>query len=161
LVHTLISLVGIGSGLIVLYGLVTSQRMPAWTAVFLLFTVATSVTGFFFPIHGFTPALSVGGISLLILAACLAGRYVFHLARAWRWIYAATATAALYLNTFVLVVQLFLKVPALHALAPKGSEPPFAIAQVLVLLFFVVSGVLAARRFHPAAGPAAVAATTA
>ncbi len=141
LIHTLISLVGIASGLVVLYGLLTSQRMPAWTAVFLAFTVATSVTGYFFPIHGFTPAIGVGIISLVILAVALAGRYAFHLAGPWRWIYAATATAALYLNTFVLVVQLFLKVPALHALAPKGSEPPFAITQGLVLLFFVVSGV--------------------
>lgn len=151
LIHTLISLVGIASGLVVLFGLIASQRMPGWTSVFLVATIATSLTGFVFPFHGPTPALGVGVISLVVLAIAVAGRYAFRLAGPWRWIYATTAVIALYLNTFVLVVQLFVKVPALHALAPKGAEPPFAIAQALVLLFFIVSGVIAARRFHPAA----------
>jgi hypothetical protein len=151
LLHVLISLAGIGSGLIVLYGLLASQRMPAWTLVFLVTTIATSVTGFMFPFHGPTPAIGVGVVSMIVLTGAVLGRYVFRLAGAWRWIYVATAVMALYLNSFVLVVQLFVKVPALHALAPKGAEPPFGIAQGLVLLFYVVSGVLAVRRFRPQA----------
>ncbi len=147
--HVLISLIAILSGLIVLYGMLASDRMDSWTLLFLVTTVLTSVTGFGFPIHGFTPGLGVGIISLVVLAPTLAGRYAFHMAGAWRWIYVAGAVAALYFNTFVLVVQSFLKVPALHALAPTGSEPPFAIAQGVVLLFFVVTGILSVRRFHP------------
>jgi hypothetical protein len=149
-IHTLISLVAIASGLLVLFGLLGNRRMDGTTAVFLFFAVATSVTGFFFPFHGVTPAIILGIISLVVLAPTLAARYQFAMRGAWRWIYAAGAVAALYFNCFVLVVQLFLKVPALHALAPKGSEPPFAIAQGAVLLFFLVSGFLAVRRFRPA-----------
>lgn len=151
LVHTLISLVAIASGLIVLCGLIASQRMTTWTLVFLVTTIATSVTGFLFPFHGPTPAIGVGAISMVVLAVAVASRYAFRLAGQWRWIYVAAAVSALYLNTFVLVVQLFAKAPALHALAPKGIEPPFVIAQALVLLFFVVTGFLSARRFHPKA----------
>jgi hypothetical protein len=150
LAHTLISVAGIVAGFVVLSGLLTSQRMKTWTLAFLGFTIATTVTGFLFPFHGFTPAIGVGVVSLVVLAAALAGRYAFRLTGPWRAIYAATAVLALYLNSFVLVVQLFLKVPPLHALAPNGSEPPFAVAQGLVLLFFVVSGVLAVVRFRPA-----------
>jgi hypothetical protein len=99
--------------------------------------------------HGFTPALGVGSLSMIVLIATVAAHYTFKLAGSWRAVYVAGALVAQYFNCFVLIVQLFLKVPVLHALAPKGSEPPFAIAQGLLLLFFIVTGVLALRRFHP------------
>lgn len=147
--HVVISLIGIATGLFVLAGMLGSKRLGAWTAVFLATTVLTSVTGFLFPTSGFTPALGVGYLSLVILALALAALYVFHLAGAWRWIYVATAVTALYLNCFVLVVQMFQKFPTLHALAPNQSEPPFQIAQGLLLVAFIALGILAARRFHP------------
>ena len=153
LFHVVISLIGIASGLIVLlFGLLASRRLPGWTALFLLTTAATSITGFFFPFHGFTPAIALGVLSLVILAAAIAALYAFRLAGAWRWIYVVSAVAALYLNVFVLVVQSFQKVPALHALAPTQKEPPFAVTQGVVLLLFVVLGVLAVRRFRPQPG---------
>ncbi len=148
-VHVVISLIGILSGLVVLLGMVSNNRMELMTAIFLLFTVATSVTGFFFPIHGLTPALIVGMISIALLALALAGRYAFALRGAWRWIYIVTAVTAQYFNSFVLVVQSFLKIPAMHALAPSGSEAPFVAAQSIVPLFYVVVGYLAVRRFLP------------
>ncbi|MFM9848157.1 MAG: hypothetical protein ACKVP3_13470 [Hyphomicrobiaceae bacterium] len=147
--HVVISLIGIAAGLLVLAGMLTSNRLSLWTAIFLVTTVLTSVTGFLFPSSGFTPAQAFGYLSLLILAIALAALYVFHLAGAWRWIYVATAVTALYLNCFVLVVQMFQKLPTLNALAPNQSEPPFQIAQGLLLLAFIVLGVLAARQFHP------------
>ena len=150
LFHVAISLIGIASGLVVLYGLLNAQRMSAMTAVFLATTVLTSVTGYFFHRDHILPSHIVGGISLVLLAAAIAAYYAFRLAGYWRPVYVITAVMALYLNVFVLVAQSFLKVPALHALAPKGSEPPFAIAQGIVLLAFVVLGFLAVRRFRPA-----------
>ncbi len=149
LVHVIISLIGIVSGLIVLFGLFGSSLMHGWTLLFLGTTVLTSVTGFGFPFKGITPALIVGILSLIILAIAIVARYKFHLAGAWRWIYVVTAVLALYFNCFVLVVQSFLHIPALHALAPKGSEPPFAIAQGILLVLFLLGGFLAVRRFHP------------
>ncbi|HEY0662045.1 MAG TPA: hypothetical protein VGD21_12085 [Lysobacter sp.] len=144
----LLSLIGILSGLFVLYGLLVSKRLAGWTAVFLATTLATSVTGFLFPFVRFLPSHGVGIVSLLVLAAVLPALYVFKLAGAWRWIYVVGAVLALYLNVFVLVVQLFLKVPALHAIAPTQADPPFAIAQGVVLLVFVGLGFLAVRRFR-------------
>lgn len=149
-VHVAISLVAIFTGLIVLAGLIRSQRMNGWTAWFLITTVLTSVTGFFFPFKGVTPAIIVGIISLIVLAIAIAARYGSHLHGAARWVYIVSAVVALYFNCFVLVVQSFLHIPALHVLAPKGNEPPFAIAQGIVLLLFLVLGTLAVRRFHPA-----------
>jgi hypothetical protein len=149
-VHVLLSLIGILAGLVVLFGLLATNPMNGWTLLFLATTLATSVTGFFFPFHGFTPALGVGILSMLILAATTAARYGFHLRGAWRWVYVVGAVAALYFNSFVLVVQSFLKIPVLHALAPTGSEPAFIVAQGSVLIFFVVTGFLAVKRFHPA-----------
>ena len=149
-VHVLLSLIGIVTGLVVLYGLLTADRMDGLTLVFLLTTAATTLTGFFLPFHTVTPAVMLGIISTLVLIPTFAGRYMFNMAGAWRWIYAGGAVLALYFNCFVLVVQAFLKVPALHALAPAGTEPPFAITQGVVLLFFVVTGVLALKRFRPA-----------
>lgn len=149
-VHVLLSLIGIGSGLVVLQGLCTARPMIRSTALFLSSTLATTVTGFFFPYHGFTPALGVGIVSMVVLVATLYARYRRHLTDAWRWVYVVGAVVAFYLNAFVLVVQSFLKIPALHALAPTGSEPPFVVAQAIVLVLCAVAGVIAVRRFHPA-----------
>lgn len=149
--HTAISLIGIAAGLVVLWGLLESRRLPGWTALFLFTTVLTSVTGFMFPIKGFTPALAVGAISLAVLAVTIAALYAYHLVGAWRWIYIAGAVFSLYLNVFVAVVQAFQKLPFLSPLAPTQSEPPFIVAQTIVLLLFVALGYLATRKFHPEA----------
>jgi hypothetical protein len=146
--HVIISLLGILSGLVVMFGLLASANLNRWTAFFLASTVATSVTGFFFPFHGVTPAIVVGVISLMVLAVAIFARYGGHFAGAWRWIYVVSTMTALYLNVFVLVVQLFQKVPALKALAPTQSEPPFAVTQLVVLGIFVVLTILAAVRFR-------------
>lgn len=150
ILHTAISLIAIASGLIVLAGMLRASRLPGWTALFLVTTVLTSVTGFMFPINGFTAALGVGLISIVILAIALTALYVKHLSGAWRWIYVTTALVALYFNVFVLIVQSFQKVPALQKLAPTQSEPPFLIAQAGALIAFLVLGVMAARKFRPA-----------
>jgi hypothetical protein len=147
--HVIISLIAIVSGLVVLFGMLGSRRLPGWTALFLLTTILTSVTGFLFPIHGFTPALAVGAVSLVVLAIALIALYGRRLAGAWRQIYVVMAVTALWFNVFVLIVQSFLKVPLLHALAPNGDEPSFLIVQGLTLAIFVVLGVLAAVRFRP------------
>jgi hypothetical protein len=149
LLHVVISLIGIVTGLVVLAGMLRSQRLPGWTAVFLTTTVLTSVTGFFFPFERLLPSHIVGIISLLVLAVCLFALYLRRLSGASRWVYVATAVFALYLNVFVLVVQAFLKIAFLKALAPTQGEPPFAIAQGIVLLVFVALGIVALRRFHP------------
>ena len=152
LVHVIISLVAIAAGLIVLFGMWGAKRMPAMTALFLFTTVLTSVTGYFFPVDEIKPSHIVGTLSLVILAVSLLAIYVYHLAGRWRWIYVVTAVAALYLNVFVLVVQAFLKIPFLNQFAPKGTEPPFAIVQGIVLLLFVLGGWQAVKRFHLAGG---------
>lgn len=149
ILHVAISLIGIVSGLIVLFGMLRARRLPGWTALFLATTVLTSVTGFMFPINGLTPAIVVGVISIVILAIALMALYVKHLSGAWRWIYVTTALAALYFNVFVLIVQSFQKVPALQKLAPTQSEPPFSVTQGVVLVAFLVLGTMAARRFRP------------
>ena len=148
LVHVLLSLVGIASGLVVVFGLLTGKRLDGWTALFLATTVATSLTGFGFPFDQLLPSHKVGIISLAVLAVAILARYAFHLRGVWRRIYVTTAVAALYLNVFVGVVQAFLKVPALHALAPKQTEPPFLVTQIVVLVLFIVIGIMAAKRFH-------------
>lgn len=156
-IHVAISLVGIGSGLIVLYGLLTSKRLEAWTFLFLATTVATSLTGFGFPFHGFTPAIGVGVLSMIALLAAIAGRYIFQMAGAWRSIYVIGAVVALYFNVFVLIVQAFAKIAALRALAPAQSDPPFVIAQAVTLLLFVIAGIASLRGFHPSIGVKAAA----
>lgn len=148
LFHVVLSLVGIGSGLVVLYGLVASKRLGGWTALFLATTLATTITGFLLPFVRFLPSHATGIVSLLVLAATIPALYVFRLAGRWRKVYVIGAVVALYLNVFVLVVQLFLKVPALKAIAPTQSDPPFAIAQGVVLLLFVGLGIAAVRRFR-------------
>ena len=149
IVHVFISLVGIASGLLVVFGFLTGKRLDGITALFLATTVLTSITGFGFPFEHLLPSHVVGILSLLILAAVIPARYVFHLANSWRWIYVIGSATALYLNVFVLIVQCFLKVPALHALAPTQQEPPFLIVQLAALLIFVTVTVFATLRFHP------------
>ena len=150
-VHTLLSLVGIASGLVVVKGLFSSQRLDSWTALFLASAVATSATGFFLPADRFMPSHWVGVISLVVLALAILARYSLHLAGAWRRIYAVGAVLTLYFLVFVGVAQLFAKVPALRALAPTQSEPPFAIAEGVVLVLFVALTVAAAIKFRPQA----------
>jgi hypothetical protein len=152
LIHVLLSLVGIAAGLVVLYGLLNAQRMPAWTQLFVWTTVATTLSGFGFPFNGFTPAIGTGIVSTLVLIFLLVALYAKKMIGGWRTVYVVTAVISLYLNVFVLIVQLFLKVPALHALAPLGKEPPFAIAQGVTLLLFIAAGYFAVKRFHPAPG---------
>jgi glucose-6-phosphate-specific signal transduction histidine kinase len=158
LLHVLISLVGIASGFVVLFGLVAGKRLEGWTALFLATTVATSVTGFGFPFDHLLPSHKVGFISLVVLAVAIAARYAFHMRGAWRRVYVVSAVLALYLNVFVGVVQSFLKIPALNALAPKQTEPPFVVSQGIVFVLFVVLAIVAAIRFRAetaGAGPGA------
>src|SRR5215469_8762660 len=149
LIHVLISLVGIASGLIVLYGFLTNKRLDAWTAVFLLTTALTSLTGFLFPFTAATPAIKLGIISLVVLAIAIVTRYVLHLT--WKKTYVIAACTALYFNVFVLVVQSFEKVPSLKAIAPTQKEAPFAVAQIALLLLFVVLTAFSVKRFRTAA----------
>jgi hypothetical protein len=151
LLHVVVSLIGIVAGLVAMVGLLKSKPMPGWTGLFLLTTILTSVTGFFFPVEKLLPSHVIGIISLVLLAVACLALYGQKLAGRWRWIYVLTAMISLYLNVFVLVIQSFLKVPPLHALAPSvpPSEPPFAIVQGIVLVFFVVTTFLAIRKFRP------------
>jgi hypothetical protein len=147
LFHVALSFVGILAGFAVLGGLVRGDQRPdGWTHVFLLTTLATSLTGFLFPFAGFTPALGTGIVATLVLIPTLLALYRFHLEGRWRRIYVIGAVASLYLNTFVLVVQSFLKFPQLKELAPNGNEPPFAAVQGLVLIFFAYAGWRAVKR---------------
>jgi magnesium-transporting ATPase (P-type) len=148
LFHVVLSLVGIGSGFVVLYGLLASKRMDGWTMVFLTTTVATSVTGFLFPVHQFLPSHGVAILSLIALAMAILARYRFQLAGPWRRTYAITAVIALYFNVFVLIVQLFEKVPSLKELAPTQSETPFKVAQAVALLLSAFLTIRAATKFH-------------
>jgi hypothetical protein len=155
LIHVLISLAGIGSGLIVMFGLLAGKRLDGWTAIFFATTVATSVTGFGFPFEHLLPSHKIGILSLLVLALAIPARYVFHLAGGWRYVYVIGVAIALYFNVFVAVIQAFLKIPALKALAPTQSELPFVVAQLVVLALFVVLTIVAAKRFPVAAVHAA------
>jgi hypothetical protein len=153
-VHVIISLIGIVAGIIVMFGLLGSNRMPGLTAIFLLFTILTNATGFLIPpllTETLLPSHMIGILSLVLLAIACIALYGLKPSGAWRWIYVVTAMLSLYLNVFVLIIQSFLKVPALHALAPSvpPSEPPFAIVQGIVLLFFVIVIIGAVRRYRP------------
>ncbi len=150
LVHVLISLIGIGAGFIVMFGLLAGKRLDGWTGIFLLFTVLTSATGFLFPFTHLLPSHKVGIISLVVLLVAILARYAFHLAGHWRSTYVITAMIAFYLNVFVLVAQGFMKVGPLHALAPTGTEPPFLIAQVIVMVIFIVLTIYAVKKFRNA-----------
>jgi hypothetical protein len=154
LVHVVISLVGIAAGLIVMFGLLGSNRMTGLTALFLVTTILTNATGFLIPplvSEKLLPSHIIGLLSLVLLAIACFALYVQKLSGAWRWVYVLTAMIALYFNVFVLVIQSFLKIPALHALAPSvpPSEPPFAIVQGIVLVFFAIVIIGALRRFRP------------
>ncbi len=146
LFHVGLSLIAIVAGLVVLSGFLASKSLPAMTLWFLVTTVATSVTGFLFPFHGFLPSYGVGILSLIVLAVAIAARYRFRLAGGWRTTWVVTSMIALYFNVFVLVAQSFQKVPALKELAPQQSEPPFLIAELVVLVVFVALIVAAARK---------------
>lgn len=151
LFHVILSLVGIGSGILVVIGMLSANRLPGLTAIFLATTVATSVTGFMFHFASFGPPEIVGAISLVVLGAAILALYSYRLAGSWRWIYVASAVIALYLNVFVGVVQTFQKMAFFHALAPTQTEPPFAIAQGVVLIAFIALGIAAAKKFRPVA----------
>jgi hypothetical protein len=148
LFHVVLSVMAISLGLVTVYGLINGRRMGRLTAWFLAFTAATTITGFLFPFHGFTPALGVGIISTLLLVLAVVARYRFAMAGRWRAIYITSAITALYLNCFVFVVQSFQKIPVLHAFAPDGSGPVFAGVQAVVLLSFTVVGYAAVKRFR-------------
>jgi len=149
LLHVVISLIGIFSGFLVLFGMFRAKRLPGWTALFLTTTFLTSVTGFFFHSVSFGPPHVVGVISLVVLVVAVLALYGYRLAASWRWIYVVGAVVALYLNVFVGVVQAFQKLPFLHPLAPTQSEPPFFVTQLVVLAIFVVLGLVAVIKFRP------------
>ena len=147
-VHVALSLIGIVSGLVVMYGLLVGRRLDGWTGLFLITTVLTSVTGFGFPFDHLLPSHIVGILSLVALAIAILARYALHLNGAWRSIYVIFASVALYFNVFVLVFQCFEKVSALKALAPTQKEPPFLVAQLAVLALFIVLTILATKNFR-------------
>lgn len=159
LLHVVISMIGIFAGFIVLGGMYASNKLPGWTAIFLLTTILTSVTGFLFPITIFTPALGVGILSMILLAVAVLAYYVYGLAGHWRVIYVVTAVTSLYLNLFVFLVQSFLKVTFLQHLAPTQGEPPFIISQSVLLAVFIILGAIAALKFHPERRPQPIYAT--
>ncbi len=149
ILHVVISLIGILSGLVVLLGMFGSKRLDGWAALFLATTILTSVTGFFFHSTSFGSPHVLGVLSLIVLAVATVALYIYHLAGPWRWIYVVCAALALYFNVFVGVVQAFQKLPLLRPLAPTQSEPPFLIVQLAVMVIFIVLGFMAAKRFHP------------
>jgi hypothetical protein len=150
-VHVIISLIAVVAGIIVMFGLLGSNAMPGLTAIFLLFTILTSATGFLFPFEKLLPSHIIAILSLVLLAIACIALYGMKLSGPWRWIYVLTAMISLYFNVFVLVIQSFLKIPALTALAPGNppSGPTFAVIQGIVLLFFVVVIIGAMRRYRP------------
>ena len=153
LFHVVLSLAGISFGFIAVYGLLTANLWSSITTLFLATTALTSFTGFFFHRDHILPSHIVGAVSLLVLAVTALALYAFRPRGKWRVVFVVGATVSLYFNVFVLVAQAFLKIPSLHALAPGGSEPPFAVAQAVVLLAFIAIGVTGARRFRPIVAP--------
>jgi hypothetical protein len=154
LLHVIISVIAIAAGFVVLGAMFSSHALAGWTAVFLLFTVLTSLTGFLFPITAFTPALGTGIVASIVLVFTLLALYAFRLNGRWRAVYVVTAVLSLYLNVFVFIVQGFQKVTFMQPFAPTGSEPPFLIGQVAALIVFVGLGWMALGRFHPERHPA-------
>lgn len=154
LLHVVISLIGIASGFVVVFGFISSKKLDGWNTLFLVTTVLTSVTGYMFPFEQLLPSHIVGAISLVVLAIALAALYQFQLAGRWRGVYVVTASIALYFNSFVGVVQAFQKIPALKALAPTQSEPPFLVAQLALLGVFILLGTRATKNFRPVAAGA-------
>jgi hypothetical protein len=152
--HVVLSLIGIVSGFVVVYGLLVSKRLDGWTKLFLWTTAATSVTGFLFPVHKLMPGHVLGILSLIVLGIAFLARYRHGMTGGWRRTYVISAVLALYFNVFVLIVQLFEKVPALQALAPTQSEPPFQAAQLTALVIFAALGVRSAMKFRVVASHA-------
>jgi hypothetical protein len=152
LIHVLLSVVGIVAGLVVAGGLVAGRRLDGWTGLFLVTTALTNASGFGFPFVTFMPSYAVGVLSLIILPVVVAARYWKQLSGGWRTVYVAGSVLVLYLNVFVLIAQLFRRVPALIVLAPKQMEPPFVVTQLAVMALFIWLGVAATRGFrsHPA-----------
>jgi hypothetical protein len=148
-IHTIFSLVMLGSGIVVMTAMLRSQRRSGWSIVFFLTGLATSATGFGFPLNQFLPSHWIGVVSLIVLAIAVLARYAFFLAGTWRPVYVIGTVTALYLDVFVFIVQLFRKIPALRALAPTESEPPFVVVQLVALVIFVVLAIAAVRKFHP------------
>ena len=148
LLHVIISLIGIGTGFIVVFGMMAGRRVPFWTAVFLVTTVLTNLTGFMFPFKGVTPGIVIGVLSTVVLAIALFALYVGHLEGIWRGSYVISSVVALFFNFFVLIVQSFEKVPALKALAPTQTEAPFKIAQLAALVVFIALGFFAFKKFR-------------
>jgi hypothetical protein len=146
--HVILSLIGIVAGFVVAHGMLTARRLDGWTALFLWTTVATSATGFMFPVHKFMPSHGVGILSLIVLAIAILARNRYRLEGGWRRTYVITSLVALYFNVFVLIVQLFEKVPALKELAPTQTEPPFQVAQLTALVLFIALGVRATMKFR-------------
>ena len=150
IIHVIISLIGIGTGFIVLYGLLNGKLLSPWNFVFLVTTILTSLTGFGFPNSAITPGIVLGLLSIIVLAIAVVALCTFNLNGPWRRTYAITAMIALYFNCFVLIAQSFEHVPALHALAPTATEAPFKIAQLLLLVLFAVFITAAAKKFRTA-----------
>ena len=148
--HVVISIIGIGSGLLVAWGLLKNKRFDGATVIFLVTTVLTSLTGYLFPVKHLLPSHIVGAISLVALAIAIYARYGQHMERSWRATYVISSAISLWLNVFVLVAQSFMKVPSLHELAPNGNEPPFAISQLIVMVIFIVIAIVGVKKFHPA-----------
>ena len=148
-VHVVISLIAILAGVLVTFGFLTNRRMDGWNAIFLIFTIATSVTGFFLPLNGLTPPVILAIISLAVLALAVYARYAKLMLQTWRPVYVVTAMIAFYLNFFVLIVQSFEKLPSIKALAPTQTEPPFAAAQIGALVLFIILTIVAVKRYHP------------
>jgi hypothetical protein len=148
-IHVAISVIAIAAGLVAVRGMLAARIFRAVTALFLITTMFTSLTGFLFPFHGVTPGIVIGILSVILLLIAIFALYSRHLAGAWRWIYVITSVIALWFNVFIFIVQSFEKIPALHALAPTQTEAPFKIAQLTALLIFIVLGIFAVRKFHP------------
>jgi len=148
IIHTLISLAAIFTGFVVVSGLLSARRLDGWTKWFLIAAVATTVTGFFFPFHGFTPAIGLGIITIPVLALTIYARYAKQLAGSWRWLYVIGATLSLYFNVFVLIVQCFEKIPSLNLLAPTQTEPPFQLTQLCALVLFLILIILGVIKFR-------------
>jgi hypothetical protein len=155
-IHVVLSLIGIATGLVVLFEMIRGRDLGIWTAAFLVTTILTSVTGFPLPPYGLDPPRIFGIVSLVLLALAVAGLYAFRLRGSWRWIYVVTAMMALYLNCFVAVTQTFQKVPFFNALAPTQTEAPFAIAQLALLVAFIALGFVSVRKFRPTPAAAAL-----
>jgi hypothetical protein len=147
--HVALSLIGIAAGAVWLLGAVKGVFLNRWNTIFLTTTIFTSASGYLFPFKGFTPTMVMGAVSLVCLAMAVLVLSVFDRKGGWRVVYLTSATIALYLNCFVLVIQAFLKIGPLHALAPTGTEPAFVVVQGAVLVGFAALGVVAVRHTRP------------